>query len=82
MKITLTSEQEAWLRSRVAAGAFASIEDAARQVIDEHLAEDRRRNAARQREVLRAGELSDADLEAIARTEMAARHQHLDDELK
>ena len=81
MKITLTSEQEAWLRSRVAAGAFASIEDAARQVIDEHLAEYRR-NAARQREVLRAGELSDADLEAIARTEMAARHQHLDDELK
>jgi hypothetical protein len=46
------------------------------------LAEDRRRNAARQREVLRAGELSDADLEAIARTEMAARHRHLDDELK
>jgi antitoxin ParD1/3/4 len=82
MQITLTPEQEAWFRSRVVTGAFGSIEEAARQVIDERLAEDRRRSAGRQREVLLVGDLSDADLEAIAGTEMAARHQHLDNELK
>jgi antitoxin ParD1/3/4 len=39
MPITLTPEQEAWLQSHVATGAFASIEAAARQLIDEHIAE-------------------------------------------
>ena len=82
MPITLTPEQEAWSRAHVASGAFASIEEAARQVIDERIADDRRRKAERQREVLLVGDLSDADLEAIAGTEMAARHRHLDDELK
>ena len=51
MPITFTAEQEAWLRAHVASGAFASIEEAARQVIDERIAEDRRRKAERQREV-------------------------------
>ena len=82
MQITLTLEQEAWLRARVVTGAFASIEEAARQVIDERLAEDRRRNAGLQREAVLVGGLGDADLDAIARTEMAGRHQHLDNELK
>lgn len=41
-----------------------------------------RRLKRRDREVLRAGELSDADLEAIAKTEMDPRHAHLDKELK
>ena len=82
MSITLTPEQEAWLRAHVASGAFASIEEAARQVIDERIAEDRCRKAERQREVLLIGDLSDADLEAIVGTEMAARHLHLDSELK
>jgi antitoxin ParD1/3/4 len=39
MRITLTPEQEAWLQSHVASGAFASIEEAARQLIDERIAE-------------------------------------------
>ena len=39
MPITLTPEQEAWLQSHVATGAFASIEQAARQLIDERIAE-------------------------------------------
>lgn len=38
MVITLTPEQEAWLRSHVAAGDFASIEEAARQMLDERIA--------------------------------------------
>ena len=36
----------------------------------------------RAREALPVEALSDADLEAIARTEMAPRHRHLDHELK
>jgi antitoxin ParD1/3/4 len=39
MTITLKPDQEAWLKSRVASGDFASIEEAARQLIDERIAE-------------------------------------------
>jgi antitoxin ParD1/3/4 len=39
MTIVLTPEQEAWLKVYVARGDFPSIEDAARQLIDERLAE-------------------------------------------
>jgi antitoxin ParD1/3/4 len=39
MLITLTPEQEAWLKAYVANGDFASIEEAARQLIDERIAE-------------------------------------------
>lgn len=39
MPITLTPQQEAWLKAHVASGDFASIEEAARQLIDERIAE-------------------------------------------
>ncbi len=39
MPITLTPEQEAWIEALVATGEFASIEDAARQLIDDRIAE-------------------------------------------
>jgi len=39
MSITLTPEQEAWIQAHVAAGDFASIEEAARQLIDDRIAE-------------------------------------------
>lgn len=39
MTITLKPEQEAWLKTRVASGDFASVEEAARQLIDERIAE-------------------------------------------
>ena len=39
MTITLNPEQEAWLETRVASGDFASVEAAARQLIDEQIAE-------------------------------------------
>lgn len=45
-------------------------------------ADEYRRLKRRDREVLRAGDLSDADLEAIAKTGMDPRHAHLDEELK
>jgi prevent-host-death family protein len=44
--------------------------------------EEYRRLRRRSREVLRVGDLSDADLEAIANTEMDPRHRHLDVELE
>ena len=37
--IALTPEQEAWIKAHVATGDFASIEDAARQLIDDRIAE-------------------------------------------
>jgi hypothetical protein len=81
MQISLTPEQEAWLKTRVAVGDVASIEEAARRVIDERIAEERRRAAGNRREVLLVGELSDADLAEIAATKMDPRHNHLDNEL-
>ena len=38
MTIALTLEQEAWLKAHVARGDFSSIEEAARQLIDETIA--------------------------------------------
>ena len=45
-------------------------------------AEEYRRLKHRSREVLQVGALSDADLDAVAKTEMDQRHQHLDLEMK
>lgn len=45
-------------------------------------AEEYYRLKRRAREALPVGALSDADLEAIGKSEMSARHQHLDLELK
>jgi antitoxin ParD1/3/4 len=39
MPITLTPEQEAWIQAHIASGDFASIEEAARQLIDDRIAE-------------------------------------------
>jgi antitoxin ParD1/3/4 len=39
MTITLKPEQEAWLELHVSRGDFASVEEAARQLIDERIAE-------------------------------------------
>ncbi len=39
MSITLTPEQETWIKAHVASGDFASVEEAARQLIDDRIAE-------------------------------------------
>jgi prevent-host-death family protein len=44
--------------------------------------EEYRRLRRRSREVLRAGDLTDAELEVIAKTEMDPWHRHLDRELE
>jgi antitoxin ParD1/3/4 len=83
MRIALTPAQTAWLEAHVANGDFGSVEEAARRLIDERIAELNAASTGRQRrEALPVGALNDDELEAIARTEMAERHRHLDDELK
>ncbi len=39
MAITLAPDQEAWLKAHVATGDFPSLEEAARQLIDERIVE-------------------------------------------
>jgi antitoxin ParD1/3/4 len=39
MTISLTAEQLAWIDTRIKRGEFTSIEDAARQLIEERIAE-------------------------------------------
>jgi antitoxin ParD1/3/4 len=39
ISLSLTPEQQAWLDAHVASGDFASVEEAARQLIDERIAE-------------------------------------------
>jgi antitoxin ParD1/3/4 len=39
MQFTLTADQEAWLRARVARGEFASPEEGASRLLDERIAE-------------------------------------------
>jgi len=37
MMITLKPDQEAWIKTRVASGDYASVEEAARQLIDDRI---------------------------------------------
>jgi antitoxin ParD1/3/4 len=39
ISLSLTPEQQAWLDAHVASGDFVSVEEAARQLIDERIAE-------------------------------------------
>ena len=39
MTITLKPDQEAWIETRVASGDFASVEEAARELIDDRISE-------------------------------------------
>jgi len=39
MSVPITPEQQAWLAAHVDSGEFASVEDGARQLLDERIAE-------------------------------------------
>lgn len=73
MVITLTAEQEAWLKARVASGDFSSIEEAARQLIEERIAE---------RDLLESGDLAwakpfvEEGLAALERGEFITLEEH------
>ena len=73
MPITLTPEQEAWIQAHVASGDFASMEQAARQLIDDRIAELAAVDAD---DMAWAKPLVDEAREAIARGDMITLEQH------
>jgi antitoxin ParD1/3/4 len=72
MLIALTPEQEAWLKAHVAAGEFASIEEAARQLIDDRIAD----LAAEDDDMAWAKPLVDEAREAVARGDVITLEEH------
>jgi len=75
MTITLTPEQEAWFKTHVARGQFASVEDAARQLIDERIAE---RAAEESDDLAWAKPDVDEARAAVARGEYVTLEEHRD----
>ncbi len=73
MVISLAPEQQAWLDAHVARGNFASVEDAARQLIDERIAE----RAAEEKDDL-AWAMPDVNeaLADVARGDVLSRDEH------
>jgi antitoxin ParD1/3/4 len=73
MVITLTPEQEAWCKTRVANGDFASVEQAARQLIDERIAG---RAVEESDDLLWAKPHVDEARAAVARGEFVSLEEH------
>ena len=73
MLIALTPEQEAWLEAHVAAGEFASIEEAARQLIDDRIAD---LAAVDDDDMAWAKPLVDEAREAVARGDVITLEEH------
>jgi len=73
MLITLTPEQEAWCKIHVARGDFASVEEAARQLIDERIAE---RAAEESDDLSWAKPFVDEARAAVARGEFVSLEEH------
>ena len=73
MSITLTPNQEAWCKTHVARGDFASVEEAARQLIDERIAE---RAAEESDDLSWAKPCVDEARAAVARGEFVSLEEH------
>lgn len=73
MSISLTPEQQAWLSAHVARGDFASVEEAARQLIDERIAE---RAAEEGDDLAWAKPFVEEALAEAARGEVIGREEH------
>ncbi len=74
MTITLKPDQEAWLKSRMANGDFASVEEAARQLIDERIAE---RAAEESDDLAWAKPYVDEALAEVARGDVITLEEHV-----
>jgi len=72
MTITLTPEQLAWLNAEVARGHFQSIEEAARQLIDEGIAE----RMVEEDDLAWAKPLVDEALADVARGDVITLEEH------
>ena len=73
MSISLSSEQQAWLQAHVERGDFSSVEEAARQLIDERIIE---RLAEEDDELVWAKPYVDEALIDVARGNVLTREQH------
>ena len=73
MTITLNPDQEARLKTRVARGDFTSVEDAARQLIDEALVE---RALEESDDMAWAKPYVDEALAEVERGEVMTREEH------
>jgi antitoxin ParD1/3/4 len=73
MTISLTPEQQAWINAHVARGDFASAEEAARQLIDERIAE---RALEEQDDLAWAKPHVDEALAEAARGDVISREEH------
>jgi antitoxin ParD1/3/4 len=73
MRISLTPEQQAWLDAHVARGDFTSVEEAARQLIDERIAE---RTAEERDDLAWAKPAVDEALADVARGDVVSREAH------
>ncbi|MBG0799749.1 hypothetical protein IYX23_18945 [Methylocystis sp. L43] len=72
MAITLTPDQEAWLQAHVATGDFPSIEEAARQLIDERIVE----RELEKDDLVWAKPLVEEGLAALERGEFISLEEH------
>ena len=73
MSISLTPEQQAWLTAQVEGGEFRSIDDAARQLIDERIAE---RMAEENDDLAWAKPYVDEALADVASGKVLSREEH------
>jgi antitoxin ParD1/3/4 len=76
MSITLTPEQEAWIKAHVANGDFASVEEAARQLIDDRIAELAHDAGDDHDDMAWAKPLVDEGLAALERGDFIALEEH------
>ena len=76
MTITLTPEQESWIKAHVATGEFASIEQAARQLIDDRIAELAQDEGDEPDDMAWAKPLVDEGLAALERGEVITLEEH------
>lgn len=76
MSITLTPEQETWIKAHVAAGDFASVEEAARQLIDDSIAEFARDDGEEADDLAWAKPLVDEARSDIARGDVLTLEEH------
>jgi antitoxin ParD1/3/4 len=72
MSISITPERQAWLATHVARGEFASVDEAARQLIGERIAE----RMIEEDDLAWAKPLVDEALAAVGRGEVMSAEEH------
>ncbi len=76
MSINLTRKQETWIKARVATGEFASVEDAARRLIDDRIAELADDEGGEPDDMAWAKPLVDEGIAALERGEFMTLEEH------